>query len=241
MTALQIGELLGRVSGQGPDQGTRDAALQEIADAHDAPPEMKAEARFALVQAHLADASEEMLTPAQEKEIDAFVHDFPQSPHTGELLLLRVKSLEQSDPAQAQTLLTKLAKDSNPEVAQQAEGLIQMREVVKKPLEMKFTALDGSTVDVSQMRGKVVLIDFWATWCPPCMAAVPEIVETYKKLHDRGFEVVGISLDEDKAKVLSVTQSQGHELAAIFRRQEMEKRDQLPLCDHQYPAYVARG
>ena len=49
------------------------------------------------------------------------------------------------------------------------------------------------------MRGKVVLIDFWATWCGPCREEVPNVVAAYKKYHDKGFEIVGISLDQNKA------------------------------------------
>src|SRR5471030_1254825 len=70
--------------------------------------------------------------------------------------------------------------------------------ILDKPLDLKFTAVDGKKVDLADMRGKVVLIDFWATWCPPCRAEVPDVVATYKKYHDQGFEVVGISLDQDK-------------------------------------------
>ena len=61
------------------------------------------------------------------------------------------------------------------------------------------------------MRGKVVLIDFWATWCPPCRAEVPDVVAAYKKFHDQGFEVVGISLDHDKDTLLNFTSR--HEMA----------------------------
>jgi len=73
------------------------------------------------------------------------------------------------------------------------------------PFELKYTAVDGTKVDVSQMRGKVVLIDFWATWCPPCRAEVPDIVATYNKYHDKGFDVVGVSLDQDKDEMLKFT------------------------------------
>jgi thiol-disulfide isomerase/thioredoxin len=68
---------------------------------------------------------------------------------------------------------------------------------------LKFTAVDGQKVDVGQMRGKVVLIDFWATWCPPCREEVPMVVAAYKKFHDQGFEVVGISLDHDKDTLIN--------------------------------------
>jgi len=71
-----------------------------------------------------------------------------------------------------------------------------------KPLDLKFTAVDGKTVDFAKLRGKVVLLDFWATWCPSCVEEVPNVVATYKKYHAQGFEVVGISLDQDKDKML---------------------------------------
>jgi thiol-disulfide isomerase/thioredoxin len=54
------------------------------------------------------------------------------------------------------------------------------------------------------MRGKVVLVDFWATWCGPCMAEVPNVVSTYKKLNGKGFEIVGISLDQDEGKLKQI-------------------------------------
>ena len=58
-----------------------------------------------------------------------------------------------------------------------------------------FTALDGRQVDLASLRGKVVLIDFWATWCKPCIASMPHLKEMYDKYHDKGLEVIGISLD----------------------------------------------
>jgi thiol-disulfide isomerase/thioredoxin len=78
-----------------------------------------------------------------------------------------------------------------------------------KPLELKFTAVDGQQVDLSQMRGKVVLIDFWATWCPPCRGEVPNVVAAYNKYHDQGFEIIGISLDQDKDTLLNFTKQNG--------------------------------
>lgn len=62
---------------------------------------------------------------------------------------------------------------------------------------------DGKPLSLTDYKGKVVLIDFWATWCPPCRAEVPNVVDTYQKYHDKGFDIVGISLDQDRSKLES--------------------------------------
>jgi thiol-disulfide isomerase/thioredoxin len=72
---------------------------------------------------------------------------------------------------------------------------------IGKPLDIRFTALDGREVDLAKLKGKVVLVDFWATDCGPCVAEMPEIKAVYEKFHEKGFEIVGISLD-DKETVL---------------------------------------
>ena len=59
--------------------------------------------------------------------------------------------------------------------------------------------LDGRTISSSQYAGKVVILDFWATWCPPCRAEIPGFVELQKAYGDRGLVVVGVSLDQGGA------------------------------------------
>ncbi len=63
--------------------------------------------------------------------------------------------------------------------------------------------LNGKPLSVAQFKGKVVLIDFWATWCGPCIAELPNVKKAYEQHHSKGFEIIGISLDSDKAKLTS--------------------------------------
>lgn len=81
----------------------------------------------------------------------------------------------------------------------------EANEFVGKPLDLKFTNPDNTSVDLADLRGKVVLIDFWATWCGPCMKEVPNVVAAYKKYHDKGFEIIGISLDKHRDTMLRIT------------------------------------
>lgn len=56
---------------------------------------------------------------------------------------------------------------------------------------------DGKTLKLSDLKGKVVIIDFWATWCPPCRKGIPDLVDLKKKFGKKGLEIVGISVDQD--------------------------------------------
>jgi thiol-disulfide isomerase/thioredoxin len=63
--------------------------------------------------------------------------------------------------------------------------------------EFNLTSIDGGSVRLADYRGKVVLLDFWATWCPPCRAAIPHIVELQQTLGPQGFAAIGMNLDEN--------------------------------------------
>jgi peroxiredoxin len=68
---------------------------------------------------------------------------------------------------------------------------------------------DGKQIALSSLRGKVVLIDFWASWCGPCRKEMPNVVKTYAKFKDKGFEIYGVSLDKDKESWIAAIQKDG--------------------------------
>jgi thiol-disulfide isomerase/thioredoxin len=85
-----------------------------------------------------------------------------------------------------------------------------------EPLEFAGPTLDGQAFDSRDWKGKVVLVDFWATWCGPCVAELPNVRDVYDRYHADGFEVIGISLDKSREKLSSFVQENGTPWPQIF-------------------------
>jgi cytochrome c biogenesis protein CcmG, thiol:disulfide interchange protein DsbE len=71
-------------------------------------------------------------------------------------------------------------------------------EIGERAPALVVTTLDGRTFDLGKLRGKVVLVNYWATWCAPCRKEMPKLDAFYKRYHDRGLEIIGISIDFDR-------------------------------------------
>ena len=81
---------------------------------------------------------------------------------------------------------------------------IQAQLVPGKPFpNFEEKDLDGKPLSISAYKGKILLVDFWATWCGPCVGELPNVIKTYEKHHGDGFEIIGVSLDQDKGKLAS--------------------------------------
>ena len=186
----------------------QEALLADILAAPGAPAPVKQNAERTLIFKHL-DHLDLIENPAQAAALEARLTDFitrhPDDPKANALQVRRLDLLEKSDPAKAAALLETLAASPDPKVADAARGRQQQKALAVAPLDWKFTAVDGTTVDLAQWRGKFVLVDFWASWCPDCLREMPEVVAAYRQYHDRGLEIVGVSLDTDHDALVAFT------------------------------------
>jgi thiol-disulfide isomerase/thioredoxin len=110
---------------------------------------------------------------------------------------------------------------------------LQSAQRMAKPLELAFTAVDGRPVDLKSLRGKVVLIDFWATWCGPCIAELPNVKQVYAAYHDKGFEVVGISLENARLLPSDSAEQTATKLAAARQvLTDFTTKEKMPWPQH---------
>ena len=84
--------------------------------------------------------------------------------------------------------------------------------------------LNGENVSLSDFKGKIVILDFWATWCPPCVTEIPHFIELYEQYKDQGFAMVGVSLDREGVDVVkSFVQKYGINYPILMSDGQVEK------------------
>ncbi|MCC7421723.1 MAG: TlpA family protein disulfide reductase [Planctomycetaceae bacterium] len=110
------------------------------------------------------------------------------------------------------------------------EGVARRLNLPGNPLEVVGVTADGKPFDWKAYRGKVVLVDFWATWCGPCIKELPNVLANYKKYHSKGFEVVGISLDEDEDQLKEFLKERSIPWTTLFGKDEATRGWEHPMA-----------
>lgn len=154
---------------------------------------------------------------AQEATLGGALRDWwmDQTVDSQQKVLDNLKALVKSRPTDDQLSVALIemadARPASEELADQARTLVEKEmkspyalryrstpNRLGRPLVVSGNTVQGKSVSTLAWKGKVVMIDFWATWCPPCREELPKVIEMYKKYHDQGFEIMGVSNDTDR-------------------------------------------
>jgi len=129
--------------------------------------------------------------------VDEFIAFAPKDTR-GASLLMRIGMNSRNDAGLQKSIYEKIiGLYPGTAAANSALGSLRRLDAVGKPLELAFTdAVTGSEVSIKGLKGKVVVLDFWATWCGPCVAEMPTMKKLYAEYKDKGVEFIGVSLDE---------------------------------------------
>ena len=136
-------------------------------------------------------------------DLQQFVVDFPKSPDTAEAMLqLAIAKEFAGEEDQAKAFYAKIVTDfADSSSAAKAAGAKTRLESVGKPIVLRGADVQGRKVDLAQFRGKVVLVQYWATWCEPAKADMALLKELQAKYAKSGFTIVGVNLDNEKASL----------------------------------------
>lgn len=138
----------------------------------------------------------------RQDQMNAFLQQYSDSdvaPYFIEMNMLRMMSLEQISSFYDRFTDRVKQTEKGKEIGERIALLKKLAPGSIAP-EFELTIPDGKKLALKDLRGHIVLIDFWASWCGPCMDEMPNVKALYEKYHDRGLEIVGISMDNNKAK-----------------------------------------
>lgn len=192
--------------------GRNENLLKMVLASPTASAKTKQEAERAVIRQHLDHLdliTTQVQAAALESRLADYLRRFPDDPKVPNMQVRRIDLWQRVDGAKATALRDELAGSADPKVAAAARGRQAQNALGSAALDWKLPALDGATLDFARLRGKVVLVQFWASWCPDCAREMPAVLNTYRQFHERGLEIVGVSLDKDKEALLSTIKKKG--------------------------------
>jgi thiol-disulfide isomerase/thioredoxin len=167
-------------------------------------PALPADFRFEVESAILAQWLDrpDVIRPDQavilENRIAELAQTKPAEPAIISFQLARADLMLRFDHEKGVAFLRALTTVPDQNLANAAKARMAREQLIGQPVSLQFTAMDGSSINMSELRGKVVLVDFWASWCPDCIREMPAVRQIYQAFKDKGFTIIGISLDKDE-------------------------------------------
>ena len=139
-----------------------------------------------------------------------FVKKYPQSPVSPFIIIDRFINYPNKEMQEKTfSLLDDAAKNSLYGKKISEYQRIAAKTGIGATPDFAVTDTAGKILRLSDLRGKYVLVDFWASWCAPCRKENPNVVKAYQQFHDKGFEIVGVSLDTKKDAWLKAIEKDG--------------------------------
>jgi thiol-disulfide isomerase/thioredoxin len=180
--------------------GKTDVVTAEIEQALGKTTDPKKRADLLYAQSIAIMRSSERDSAKVEGVVEKFIKAAPQDERGG-MLLYQVARSTQDTAKQTQLLQRVVANYPGSQAADRAKGTLRQTEGIGKPFELAFTeAMTGKQMSMADLKGKVVVIDFWATWCGPCIAEMPKMKQLYAEYKPKGVEFIGISLDNPESE-----------------------------------------
>ncbi len=170
-----------------------------------------ADASYESLLMGLRSVSEQSATRAKSEDliplVDAFARKYPEDARIPTLLLIVANTVSEANAKEE--IFNRIEREypKSPAIRQVAVARARVESErarfarVGKPFELAFTeATRGTPITMADLKGKVVVIDFWATWCGPCIAEMPKMKKLYAEYKNKGVEFIGVSLDQPKEK-----------------------------------------
>ena len=160
-----------------------------------------------------------------------FAERFPKEQRVSTVLFQIGQNAEGDGQADTAKEIFKFLLDRRPEpkLAAQVQDSLRKLEMLGKPLAIAGPTLKGGKINIEKLKGKVVLVDFWATWCGPCVAELPNVQKVYEKYHGRGFEIIAVSFDNSRKPLEKFVADHKLRWAQIFFDKEGQQGWTNPL------------
>jgi thiol-disulfide isomerase/thioredoxin len=160
------------------------------------------------------------------KQLQDFLAEYPEAPDAPDALWQLGNGMEfiSSDDEAVRYYQELVTKHPESPFVAKAQGALKRLDSIGQPLRLAGQSLGRGDVDTSALRGKVVLISYWATWCEPCVEEMDRLQKLREKFAPGGFEIVGVCLDHDKNKAIAFLREKGYAWPEMFEEGAMESK-----------------